>query len=153
MGEWEGVTYGTKIRTTSGLGEAHVIANGVVKPLGVCPSSDSTVPMSILCASAAWERVTDDNMERSAVDVILVPANDLWEPSPMIELPSSKLASAADINTQQYLWTIFENVAKLGGGWRIYTRHTLITEIMNEGILAVEYHYLIYLNVCYLDDR
>ncbi len=70
------------------------MANGVAKPLDGCPSSESTSPISILRASGAWDLVADEKIDKSAVEVMLVPANDLCDPSPSIELPSSKLASA-----------------------------------------------------------
>jgi hypothetical protein len=42
-------------------------------------------------------------MDKSAVDVILVPANDLCDPSPNKELPSSRLVASAPANTNQNL--------------------------------------------------
>ena len=54
-------------------------------------SSELTSPASKLCESGACDLVADEKTDRSAVEVILVSARDLRDPSSMIEYPSSAL--------------------------------------------------------------
>lgn len=79
-----GGTYGTYMRTTSGL------ARGVEGP----PDPPSSPVSPRLWVSAACERVAEDeNTLKSAVDVTLVSAKLRRDPSPNNELASSKLGS------------------------------------------------------------